>query len=86
MITLAATSSRQIRASADIEHARRRVKQIARLGMTPRGHINDLGRRPKFTEYACASKNRDLTPCDVEMYAVAACGLTVARSSAVRAS
>jgi hypothetical protein len=36
--------------------------------------------------YARASKYAVFTPCDVEMYAAAACGLTVARSSEVRAS
>lgn len=36
--------------------------------------------------YACASKFEMFTLRDVEMYAVAACGLTVARWSAVRAS
>ena len=36
--------------------------------------------------YARANNYEVFTPCDVGMYAAAACGLTVARSSAVRAS
>jgi hypothetical protein len=48
--------------------------------MIPQGHeITTAGTRAPVNF-------KMFTPYDVEMYAVAACGLTVARSSAVRAS
>ena len=52
----------------------------------PQPVIIDQTQATQIGGYARASDSGVFTLCDVEMYAIAACGLTVAQSSAVRAS